>query len=143
MTTERTFVDDTRGAILRDAPDSVILKVNDNFTVGIPDLLIFEAGRTFALELKATRTLPRDPDSPRWLDHPLSSTQCNMLRKLAANQVVSFALIRVLKTAEIWALKAYFCIPDLSYNHVRANGFQISLAPGLLDRLSHLHRSPT
>lgn len=142
MSNERTLVDDVRQAIFRDDRAAVVLKPNDNFTVGIPDLLVYASTGAAALELKVTKTLPRDPDSPTWLDHPLSATQCALLKRLAAVDVTAFAIIRVIRTAELWALRGASCVPELSYNHLVRHGEQISLAPGLLNRLHHIHRSP-
>lgn len=106
MSGEKTFVD----ALIRSArnkwPGCVVLRAADQFTLGIPDLLIWRKGLkeniavTYAIEAKQLNPLMKDPyhkgrRTGSMLKHPFRGPQISMMRNLSSNGCRSYGIVRV------------------------------------------------
>jgi hypothetical protein len=101
---ERGFVDSLIET-LEVFPGAVVLRPNDSYTIGIPDILAWVPGGglqpwSIAIEAKVISPLMEDPfhrgrRTGQMLKHPFTGPQMSMLRKLKAAGVDAFGLVRV------------------------------------------------
>lgn len=103
---EKNFVTGLINTIAVMHHDAVVIRPNDQMTLGIPDILAIlpPAGVMLAIECKQLRTFLADPFNPGkrtgpLLDHPFSGPQISMLRKLARAGATAFGAIRVTDVA--------------------------------------------
>lgn len=106
MAGEKTFVDALIKSAKHEWPDCVVLKSSDQFTLGIPDILIWgvqiqpRRGVTWALEAKALFPLMEDHRvrgrrTGKMLKHAFSGPQISTLRKLFDNDCQAYGIVRV------------------------------------------------
>jgi len=136
------FVHKLQDLIKADHQGVLILKPNDQKTMGIPDLLVFWAGRAYAIEAKVARGVPRDKEA-LWLDHDFSGPQVNTLRQLGANDIAAIGLIYIANTGECAAIPARHIRMEMSFSYVGRAGTPFSLERGsvrILDRIDNIHR---
>lgn len=102
---EKGFVDSLQKSIRKGFSGTVIIKPSDNFSLGIPDLLIWMPVATsnrpwsIAIEAKQLRPLMADPfhrgrRTGMMLKHPFSGPQWSMLCKMKGAGVDAFGLVR-------------------------------------------------
>ena len=99
---EKGFVDALIATIGRCyGANSVTIRPNDSYTLGIPDVLCWRAdGKCLAIEAKQLSPLMPDPfhkgrRTGLMLKHPFMGPQISMLRRLDAVGVEAFGLIRM------------------------------------------------
>lgn len=103
---ESNFVTGLMNTINVMHPDAVIIRPNDQMTLGIPDIMAIlpPAGALLAIECKQLRSFLPDPFNAGrrtgpLLDHTFTGPQISMLRKLARAGAVAFGAIRVTEGA--------------------------------------------
>lgn len=99
---ERGFVDALiRTLELTYGADAVVLRPNDGYTLGIPDILCWRRDACpIALEAKQIQPLMpvsthRGRRTGQMLKHPFSGPQISMLRRLERAGVAAFGIVRV------------------------------------------------
>jgi hypothetical protein len=134
------FVRKLQEIVKEDHAGALVLKPNDQKTIGIPDLLIFWAGRAYAIEAKVARGVPRNKDA-LWLDHDFTGPQVVTLRQLAANDIPAIGLIYVANTGECAAIRAMELKIGMSFSYVGEAGVPFSLERGsdILGRITTIH----
>lgn len=112
---ERDFVDALIETTRKKFPNSTVVRPSDNYSLGIPDLLIWipleyyptsslpahERCRPWAVAIEAKSLKPLMPDpfhkgrrTGLMLEHNFTGPQISLLRSLARSQVDAFGLVR-------------------------------------------------
>lgn len=131
MPNESTFVDGIKSYIWRYDPDAYFYRPNDARTSGVSDLFVFARGQCMVIEAKCPTSLPRKHDAP-WLPHDFSPLQVAFLRNVARSGSVAVGLVNVLSTGECWLIPAAKIAVRMTYDYVKQNGKQVSLADDVL-----------
>lgn len=108
---EREFVDALMGTVRKKWPLATMLRASDNYTLGIPDLLVWipvgvisvrpmRVTHSYAIEAKQLHPLMSDPFHRgrrigMMLKHPFSGPQISLLRAMARSGVDAFGLVRM------------------------------------------------
>lgn len=97
---EKSFVDALIVTFDRYRPGAVVLRSSDRYTLGVPDLLCWAKGLpSIAIEAKQISPLMDNPFRKgrrigQMLEHPFMGPQISMLRRLEAQGVEAFGLVR-------------------------------------------------
>jgi hypothetical protein len=120
------FVHKLRDRIREDHEGALIIKPNDQKTVGIPDLLAFWSGTAVAVEAKVARGVPRNREA-LWLDHDFTGPQVVTLQQLARNGIPAVGLINVASNGEVALVRARDLRIGMSFSYVGQVGIPFPL----------------
>jgi hypothetical protein len=141
--TENTFVTRVRATIGKTYPGAVILRANDRITQGIPDLLVWHGGKSYAIEAKVCRLdpyyLPNLASKHPALEHDFTGPQVVTLKDMAAAGVFAVGMIHLLKGSGDLIIPARFLESGMNFKQIQARALDIPNVNSILDTIQRAY----